>query len=1815
MAKKKFINQLYRKNKSSRVTSKMLQEQSVNAILTDPENRTLWINGNPYGNAYIDRADNNYDNLSTSDNYDDIGTIHGEIFNDFDNNVAKGNYSHAEGKGTQTLNEGEHAEGKYNYSIKAEEVEIDEIDTDAKLSKGTISTIGIGTNNENRKNAFRVDNTGEVYIVGVDSTLPDGRKVSYDPCNYDGTKKTVETRSLQEVIQRLGTMQEVTYGELRSLIDNKRLIPGMQYRITNYASNNDAISEACKDIYKFAANQFDIVVVADSEDTLNKNARACHHDFEQDIKYKAENIINADPYINNEISEDDTFRYISYENYLVYKTLTNTEKQNYSETAREIYDKAIEATKDLERKKSYFDNNDIESWKLQYNYTNENSWQNNNFENEKILVNVEVETGKYQLREYIYETEIEDTIINGISYKYKWRLFRYQNSKENSYDFDTTDITNPITNVNMYTTKDGIEIYNTYYDNILLTQLLYPTKENTGELFFGLDNQLYRINNYNYNDSVTENIKSYLTNDIVLLNIEYNNETRNFIYSGETYYNGEKVYKWYEIDYISNENNIIGLENLNENTFNTSNCNIKIKKDTNGQYKTFILSKSLTPLKEFTDNNQEYITGEDKNENELSFIKDTYFKEYLTTPDTITNKSNYKAGYCDKSPNNSLYDLINIFQKNNSEDFNIHYNLTDEVYEYNNNGTYEYYSVWCVSDSMYGSQDVKILVGDINTDNDAPYKTQSQVIDFINSLKSKTYPEDIEYGNEIIGKLTDKLENNGWYIPTNIDGETKFYDINKNYRINTLVFNSIIFKYDANNISNIGVNRILSNQKGLIYNFSWLKDNNLSIPQNTEEFILFKNFYNSYKENFIEETELKLYFSENDSNNFNIYSDLYNNVYIYYTYSSNNILRYNNFNFINKYCKSQGTINYLCDEFNNECYYDFKNIKFKVNVPWYNQDVTSSTSIEITFEGDKIQITEQNKQPYDAYIEDLRNLSAQPNTNGEIYDFYYFYTFSTLGTGNIFDSSLKNNTNNNSILNINSDILVKNIFIDCEVNNNKIINSENIILYKSKFCNNVINNCTYEYSDFNIFNMLIYYGNITGSTAGGFDMPWGREVVGKVNFENNIINNSSNIQFLPNETNLNLDSLTPYDILNNKLYDYNNLQFIDTLNSAVLFDYTDESIKKIADKENTVIDVPNIKTYKNNEDNILNISHDNININSLENTNISSGNDTNITSINYTNISSDNDTFITSINDTSISSGNKSKILANKYVFLQGNENIGSTNTTSYINTETPTSNDNIHFQEEKPILSLNTIDKLSNTNFYSKIRNKLNFQYDFKGDNNTIGGQTYIGVGPSLIKVKNTNGEYVKWTNNDKIFQYSLYYSGTNLIKPEGFPEKLSYTKTIFATFNRDINNVDKNDITFKDNGKDYLGKYLSTTIESIHLKDDYAINNLINIYPSFWFPIMGWMQDVMYDVRFIFNCKYYLTYDIEYSSENNGSGTHSGEFDILTGIVNGFNNTDNYIKPDIWGRFFGILCVNSLSFIREGQKNTLKNNIADVINEINKKIKYYNGTNYNECKERYVKTVKLGIKVTFENIGGATVLSNSRCQWFTIPYLNIIDSSYINPIPTIGNITTIDPNSTEIYKCMWNILHTNDHPIEYSSQMEDSIKHIFNYNDLPDNKEKYLYNRLVAASNKEIKLTPANINNIFTATQQNKYLKTPITSKPTYDENNGVYVQLYNDSTLLSVKQKIQKDEENKDCYINLTFNNIGQPELLWYGAINDEQNSITLDDIKNNLTTLRETVDELNGNVPKLNNDVLTLDNTVAGLIADITALKVRVSALEK
>ena len=66
-------------------------------------------------------------------------------------------------------------------------------------------------------------------------------------------------------------MVETTWAALKALRDNSQLIPGMQYRITDYVTTTAQANSSS------AGHQFDVIVVADAADKLNENARAALH--------------------------------------------------------------------------------------------------------------------------------------------------------------------------------------------------------------------------------------------------------------------------------------------------------------------------------------------------------------------------------------------------------------------------------------------------------------------------------------------------------------------------------------------------------------------------------------------------------------------------------------------------------------------------------------------------------------------------------------------------------------------------------------------------------------------------------------------------------------------------------------------------------------------------------------------------------------------------------------------------------------------------------------------------------------------------------------------------------------------------------------------------------------------------------------------------------------------------------------------------------------------------------------------------------------------------------------------------------------------------------------------------------------------------------------------------------------------------------------------------------------------------------------------------------------------------------------------------
>jgi hypothetical protein len=91
---------------------------------------------------------------------------------------------------------------------------------------------------------------------------------------------------LNENIKNLKTFN-VTYNELKDLYDNNNLIVDAKYRIIDYVTTTSQADT------RSANHQFDIIVEATSTNTINENAKACLHDFDDSDSYFEGNKLDA----------------------------------------------------------------------------------------------------------------------------------------------------------------------------------------------------------------------------------------------------------------------------------------------------------------------------------------------------------------------------------------------------------------------------------------------------------------------------------------------------------------------------------------------------------------------------------------------------------------------------------------------------------------------------------------------------------------------------------------------------------------------------------------------------------------------------------------------------------------------------------------------------------------------------------------------------------------------------------------------------------------------------------------------------------------------------------------------------------------------------------------------------------------------------------------------------------------------------------------------------------------------------------------------------------------------------------------------------------------------------------------------------------------------------------------------------------------------------------------------------------------------------------------------------------------------------------
>ena len=132
-----------------------------------------------------------------------------------DTTIAKGINSHTEGWYTIANNQSEHASGQYNVSSKAK--------TTWGYSGNTLFSVGNGTADNARHNAFEIRQNGDIYLSsgGTDIKLQDhlggGGSVTVDTALDSGSTNPVKNRV---IYNKIDEVEQVTAAGLNALNDN-----------------------------------------------------------------------------------------------------------------------------------------------------------------------------------------------------------------------------------------------------------------------------------------------------------------------------------------------------------------------------------------------------------------------------------------------------------------------------------------------------------------------------------------------------------------------------------------------------------------------------------------------------------------------------------------------------------------------------------------------------------------------------------------------------------------------------------------------------------------------------------------------------------------------------------------------------------------------------------------------------------------------------------------------------------------------------------------------------------------------------------------------------------------------------------------------------------------------------------------------------------------------------------------------------------------------------------------------------------------------------------------------------------------------------------------------------------------------------------------------------------------------------------------------------------------------------------------------------------------------------------------------------------
>lgn len=254
-------------------------------------------------------------------------------------------------------------------------------------------------------------------------------KVRYT--SYDGSNKFIPVVDGEDGVPR--TLVVTTHAELKAMRDAGKLTPGSLYRITDYQCTTTQANT------RSAGHQFDIVLLALSEDKLAEESWAMMHDNIYDVTFA--DGVTKKCWIYETEDEEDNIVFVDTLIGCGYVDPYNVTINEENKTATVLFGTVDMGTPDLTY--NYFQNSNLSAWKVWYCLDNDKSrfaWAD-----DRVIYNVKIK------QEQFTQGQWEDAIAVYTGEKYNTNVGTlYKFTIKFSGPSDTEDTSVYITTENLY---------------------------------------------------------------------------------------------------------------------------------------------------------------------------------------------------------------------------------------------------------------------------------------------------------------------------------------------------------------------------------------------------------------------------------------------------------------------------------------------------------------------------------------------------------------------------------------------------------------------------------------------------------------------------------------------------------------------------------------------------------------------------------------------------------------------------------------------------------------------------------------------------------------------------------------------------------------------------------------------------------------------------------------------------------------------------------------------------------------------------------------------------------------------------------------------------------------------------------------------------------------------------------------------------------------------------------------------------------------------------------------------------------------------